>query len=54
VGGRSEPRPSCQPLTTLATAVTRNSWPVSISPTAKVWPGLVAGTRLPYRSWSGW
>jgi hypothetical protein len=32
---------------TLATAVTSNSWPVSISRTAKVWPGLAAGIRLP-------
>jgi hypothetical protein len=33
---------------TLATAVTRNSCPMSISATAKVWPGLPAGTRFPY------
>jgi hypothetical protein len=36
-----------QALTTLATAVTRNNWPVRASSTARLWPGLVAGTRLP-------
>jgi hypothetical protein len=35
-------------LTTLATAVTRNRWPVSISRTAKACPGLAARIRLPY------
>jgi hypothetical protein len=54
--GEDQPRPgqgwSLQPrgrqaLTTLPTAVIRNSWPVSASSTAKVWPGLPAGTRLP-------
>ena len=33
---------------TLATAVTKKSWPTSISAVAKLWPGLSAGTRLPY------
>ena len=46
--------PGCQVLTTLATAVTKNSCPISISRTASVCPGLASGTRLPYRSWSGW
>ena len=32
----------------MATAVTRNSCPMSISATATLWPGLAAGTRLPY------
>lgn len=36
-----------QALMILATAVTRNSWPSSASTTAKLWPGLPAGTRLP-------
>ena len=35
-------------LMTLPTAITRNSWPMSISSTAKLWPGLPAGTRFPY------
>ncbi len=30
------------------TATTRNSCPVTASSTAKVCPGLAAGTRLPY------
>jgi hypothetical protein len=44
VGGR----PGRQVLTTLATAVTSNSCLVSISRVARGWPGLAAGTRLPY------
>ena len=49
----SEPGSDCrqprgrQAFTTLATAVTRNNWPVRASSTARLWPGLVAGTRLP-------
>ena len=34
-------------VTILPTAVTRNSWPMSISQTANVCPGLAAGTRFP-------
>ena len=41
-------------LTTLATAVTSNSCPVSSSRTAKVRPGLAAGPGCRPRSWSGW
>jgi hypothetical protein len=48
VGGRSRPRPGRQMVTTLATAVTKNSWPISISRTARLCPGLAAGTRVPY------
>ena len=36
VGGRARPEPGRQVLTTLATAVTRNNCPISISRTAKV------------------
>jgi H+/Cl- antiporter ClcA len=36
-----------QTLTSLPTAVTRNSWPRSASRTARLWPGLPAGTRSP-------
>jgi H+/Cl- antiporter ClcA len=36
-----------QALTSLPTAVTRNSWPRRASSTARLWPGLPAGTRSP-------
>jgi hypothetical protein len=35
-------------LTSPATRVTRKIWPVSISNTAKDWPTVPAGIRLPY------
>jgi hypothetical protein len=36
-----------QTLTSLPMAVTRNSWPRRASRTARLWPGLPAGTRSP-------
>jgi hypothetical protein len=38
-------------LTTLATVVTKNSCPMSISPTATLWPGLVGALRPVARLW---
>ena len=39
--------PGRQRLTSPATSVTRKTWPTSISKTAKDWPTVPAGTRLP-------